>query len=74
MVNYHDPATIAQEFGACPFPSRSSSCSPTKSLIFSTAALVKLWHVVDGIYMCVSLSYRASRQALLDYLTVTLRF
>jgi len=74
MVNYHDPVTIAREFGTCPFPSASELCSPIKPSVFPTVALVKLWHVVDGIYMCVSLSYRPSRQALLDYSTVTLRF
>ena len=61
MVNYSDPVTIAQEFGACPFPSRSRSRRSTNSSVISTVALVKLWHVVDGIFMCVSLSYRASR-------------
>ena len=29
--------------------------------VFSTVALVKLWHVVNGIYMSVALSCRAVR-------------
>ena len=28
MVNYNDPATIAQDFGAYAFPSGSGTCSP----------------------------------------------
>ena len=28
MVNFHDPATIAQEYGACAFPSRFGVLQP----------------------------------------------
>jgi hypothetical protein len=51
MVNYQDPATIAQEFGEYAFPSASEACSPIYQSALSTAVLVKLWHVVDGIFM-----------------------
>ena len=53
MVNYSDPATIAQDFGACAFRRASRACtgSPIYWSVFSTATLVKLWHVMDGIFM-----------------------
>ena len=28
MINYHNPVTIAQEFGACPFCRTSGTSSP----------------------------------------------
>jgi len=73
MVNYHNPITIAHEFGAYTLPSRSGPCRPTNWSVFSTAAVLKFLHVVNGIFMWVSQSCCATLQALLDYLTVTIR-
>ncbi len=36
-------------------PSGSGPCSPINWSVFSTAAIVHFWHVVDGLYMYVSL-------------------
>ena len=74
MVNYHDPVTIAREYGAYAICRASVLCGPIYRLALSIAAVVKLWHVVDGIFMSVSLSCRAGLQALLDFLPVTLCF
>jgi hypothetical protein len=51
MVDYNNPATIAREQSAHVF----SACSPINWSVFSTAAIVHFWHVVDGLYMYVSL-------------------
>jgi hypothetical protein len=51
MVDYHDPVTVAQELGAYAFPSGSGAWDPIYLFSFSTEVLVKLWHVVNGIYM-----------------------
>ena len=51
MVNYHDPATIAREFGVYAFLSRFRGQQQIYRPVFLTATLVKLWHVVDGIFM-----------------------
>jgi hypothetical protein len=64
MVNFHNPVTIIREFGAYALLSGSGDLPS----LFSTAATVNIWHTVDGIFMCVSLQYPASR-ALLDYST-----
>ena len=76
MVNYHDPVTIAREFGAYAVLPSFSGLQPDLPVALSIAAVVKLWHVVDGIFMSVSLSCHDGLQALLDYLpmTMTLRF
>ena len=51
MVNYHDPATIAQEFGTHAFPQISGAWSLIYLSDFSIAVAVKLWHAIDGIFM-----------------------
>jgi hypothetical protein len=51
MVNYDNPVTIAQELGACAFPSGFRGQQSVDWLVSSTAGLVKLWHLVDGIFM-----------------------
>ena len=54
MVNYHNPVTIEREYSAYAFlPSIGGNRAIQPNLLVypSTAALVNLWHVVDGIYM-----------------------
>ena len=52
MVNFQDPATIAGDYGAYAFLSGFRLQVAARFLtIFSTVALVKFWHVVNGIFM-----------------------
>ncbi len=55
MVNWQSPVTIANELSALnpsiPFPCFNS--------LLPAGALVKFLHVIDGIYLCVCLSFRA---------------
>ncbi len=68
MVDYHNPVTISREASAYVFYSGAGTCSPIKRSVFSTAAIVKFWHVVDGIFMYVTLPALA---ALASSLNVT---
>ena len=49
MVNYKDPATMAQDYGACAIP--SGTYGSIYQLTSSTEALVKMWHLIDGVFM-----------------------
>jgi hypothetical protein len=51
MVNYDDPTTIAKDSGAYAIPSGSGTRSPIYKSISSTEAVVKLWLLMDGVYM-----------------------
>ena len=51
MVNYSDPATIAKDSGAYAITSGAGTCSPIYQSISSTEAVVKLWHLTNGVYM-----------------------
>jgi hypothetical protein len=67
MVNFHDPLTIAREFGEYAFaPGRPPGNFPSPFSTAATAATVNLWHTMDGVFMWVSQQYSASG-ALLDY-------
>jgi hypothetical protein len=50
MVNYHDPVTVAQDYGAYAFH-RSQEIAARFTGWSLTEALVNFWHVVDGIIM-----------------------
>src|SRR6266478_3190116 len=66
MVDYSDPVTIFREGSAYVFPSGAGICSPTNRSVFSTAALVNFWHVVDGIFMYVNLPVLAASTSSLN--------
>ena len=51
MVDYHNPVTVVRDFGAYAFPSGSGAHSPIYQLALFAETLVKLWHIVDGIFM-----------------------
>ena len=51
MANFQDPATIVNEQGACGFSWASVACSPIYQSVPSIVALVKLWHLADGMFM-----------------------
>jgi hypothetical protein len=51
MVNYKDPATIAKDAGAYAIPSGLGTSSSIYQSISSTEAVVKLWHLMDGVFM-----------------------
>jgi hypothetical protein len=51
MVNFKDPATIAQDYGAYAISLGSGTSGPIYQLIASTVAVVKLWHFMDGVLM-----------------------
>jgi hypothetical protein len=53
MVNFHDPAQVAGDFCAYPSPYDSGTVQSIESVGFITVAVVELWHIVDGLYMCV---------------------
>jgi hypothetical protein len=75
MVDYHNPVTIAREFSAYVYLSGVRTFSPIDRSAFSTAGIVNFWHIVDGIFMYVSLPgpYSFSLQHLRDYSTTALR-
>jgi hypothetical protein len=50
MVNYQNPATIESDFSTYAFLSGFSGLQIYWS-VSSIAALVKLWHLVDGMFM-----------------------
>jgi hypothetical protein len=70
MVDYRNPNTVTHDSGLCS-SSVSGACSPIHPSVFSIAALVHLHHVVDGLFMCVSLPCCACLQGFtfctLDY-------
>ena len=76
MVDYHNPVTVAQEFSAYVLPSGAGTCSPINRPVFSTAEIVNFWHIVDGMFMYVSLPSpcRLSIQPLRDYSITALHF
>ena len=60
MVNYQDPVTMAREYSKYAFLPGFSDLQQ-RSSIYSTlsiAAMLRVWHVVNGIFMSVSLSFR----------------
>jgi hypothetical protein len=58
MVNYHDSVTMAREYSKYAFLSGFSGLQQRSSIYsaFSIAAMLRLWHVVNGIFMSVSIS------------------
>ena len=54
MVNWHDPALLLKDYCACPGLSLKS-LSTNFSLDCHLVAIVKLYHAIAGIYMCVRL-------------------
>jgi hypothetical protein len=51
MANYQNPVKIERELGAYGFCRASVVCSPIYQSVPSIAALIKLWRVVDGMFM-----------------------
>jgi hypothetical protein len=51
MVDYHNPITTEREFCAYAFLQASATSSPIYQSVPSIVALVKLWHLADGIFM-----------------------
>ena len=51
MVDFQNPARIEREFCAYGFCRASVACSPIYQSVPSIVALVKLWHLVDGMFM-----------------------
>jgi hypothetical protein len=47
MVDFNNPVTIAQEFGAYALPSGSGDLPS----FFLTVVAVNIWHTFDGIFM-----------------------
>jgi hypothetical protein len=50
MVNFDDPGTIANQFGAYSFPSGFRGQQPDL-LVGHLEGVVKLWHLTDGVFM-----------------------
>jgi hypothetical protein len=55
MVTFHDPAIIALDFCAYIFASNPGTVQSDELVCLFTVAVVKLWHTVNGLYMCVSM-------------------
>jgi hypothetical protein len=53
MVNFHDPAVVAKDNCAYGFTPVSGG-RDLIDWIFLKVALLKFWHVVDGIFLCVT--------------------
>lgn len=66
MVNYQSPVTIQEDYSEHAFLSGFRVSSPIYQSVLSIAAVVKLYHVVNGLYMLVFLFFRAGLQVLLD--------
>ena len=52
MVNYRDPAVVAQD--GCAYAFAAKRANSESQLTSSTVALSKIWHAVAGLYLCVS--------------------
>jgi hypothetical protein len=50
MVNFHDPAVVAQDYSAYAFAVVSGDRKPN-DLVPLIATFVKLWHTLDGVYL-----------------------
>jgi hypothetical protein len=52
MVNFHDPAVIEKDFCAyaCDFQPYSAA-QKTHEILLLTAVLIKLWHILIGLYV-----------------------
>lgn len=78
MVDYHNPVTIAQESSAYVFffLQAPGFVAQSSRSVFLTEKIVDLWHIVDGIFMYVSLPgpYRLDLQLLRDNSIAALRF
>jgi hypothetical protein len=61
MVTFNDTVVIPE--GYCTFVvSLENAGNPMNLLAFqvSTGAVVKLWHAIDGLYMCVCITVSSS--------------
>jgi hypothetical protein len=56
MVNFHDPAVVAEDNRAYGFTAASGGRNLI-DWIFLEVALLKFWHVVDGIFLCVTIFF-----------------
>jgi len=57
MVNYNDPIVLSRDFCTHTFPRTLEHIEP----VCLSVAMVKFWHVIDGLYMYGHFSARAPR-------------